>query len=67
MLRIGYRIPPPLIVLGPESALGNLVAAIISLLAAILVIVWRTRPELLERLLHRRARARPRRMTLGSV
>ena len=65
MLRIGYRIPPPLIVLGPESALGNLVAAIISLLAAILVIVWRTRPELLERLLHPSRAGAPKEVTLG--
>ncbi|MGE4072142.1 MAG: phosphomannomutase/phosphoglucomutase [Lysobacterales bacterium] len=64
MLRIGYRIPPPLIVLGPEGALGNLIAAIISAFASILVIIWRTRPELLERLLHPSRASAPGEVTL---
>ncbi len=64
MLRIGYRIPPPLIVLGPEGALGNLIAAIISVFASMLVVIWRTRPELVERLLHPSRASAPKEVTL---
>lgn len=52
MLRIGYRIAPPLIVIGPESFIGNLFVAIVSVFGAILIVLWRSRPDLLERLLH---------------
>ena len=57
MLRIGYRIAPPLIVVGPETFLGNLFIAIVSLLGAALVVLWRSRPDILERILHPASKA----------
>lgn len=53
MLRLGYRVPAPLIVAGPTSAFGNLIAALISLLTCALIVLWRRQPDLLERLLRR--------------
>jgi phosphomannomutase / phosphoglucomutase len=52
VLRIGYRVAPPLIVIGPESLLGNLLTTLICALGSALVLIWRSRPDLLERLLH---------------
>ncbi|MFO1496465.1 MAG: phosphomannomutase/phosphoglucomutase [Lysobacterales bacterium] len=57
MLRIGYRVPDPLILLGPGSFFGNLVAGLIAMLAACLVVLWRRRPDLLERMLHPKRKA----------
>jgi phosphomannomutase/phosphoglucomutase len=54
MLRVAYRSPEPFIVLGPGGSIANLVLAVACLLGGALVAIWRRRPDLLERLLHRR-------------
>lgn len=55
MLRIAYAPPSALILAGPSSAAGNLLVAVLCFLGAVLVLIWRQRPDLLERLLHPRA------------
>jgi len=56
MLRIGHRAPFPIILMGPESFANNLVTALVCLLGAALVVLWRQRPDLIELLLHPRVR-----------
>ncbi len=54
MLRVAYLSPEPFIVIGPRGMLGNLITAIACLLGCVLVTLWRRRPDLIERITHRR-------------
>lgn len=65
MLRIGYKVPEPLIIAGPSTFWGNLVTAILALLASALIVLWRQRPDLIERLLHPRSAGGPAALTVA--
>ena len=54
MLRVAHGSPEAFIVLGPQSFMGNLALSLVGLLGCVLVVLWRQRPDLIERLMTRR-------------
>ena len=57
MMRVASRSPQPFILLGPSSFLGNLITGLASLIGCVLIVIWRRRPDLIERLTQRRPRS----------
>ena len=50
MLRIGYRVPEPYIMVGPESFQANALVALLTLAGALALLVLRLKPELSQRM-----------------
>ncbi|HWS25656.1 MAG TPA: phosphomannomutase/phosphoglucomutase [Xanthomonadales bacterium] len=64
MLRVGYRVPEPIIIAGPDSFFGNFMVALLSLAGTLAISFTRLFPGLAGRLRQARAAGRPVEQTL---